>query len=431
MNILRLSTTLPARHRIWPILTAIFSVSVMQWHIRHSIFLNGQDFEVYRTGAGVVFGDLYPGKTLYDYYLQDGKPIALPFTYPPFAVMVFAPFAFLPLGVGAGFMTLLAVLAALWISVLVLNYARSRGVTVPGEALLGSWSLVVVLATCITMFSPWDRSIGLAQINALILLLVMADLLRPASRVPRGVLIGIAGGIKLTPLAFGLVLLMRRDIKGVFTLGATFLATVAAGFVFMPAAAREFWFYAISDPSRVGNINYVDNISTLGWLLHLGLTEGPLLTALRGGIIVALLVGVAYLIPVLYRRGMVLSQIALNGFLMLAMSPISWSHHNIWLPLLMAGLWLDAFPVFFVLAAKPVRWLATTLAVLGCAGLIYGPMRIGIRMDPTTHNLDELSHLALSVSALPIICLSALVLLWALVALRHRGQLATLEPARA
>ena len=47
---------------------------------------------------------------------------------------------------------------------------------------------------------------------------------------------------------------------------------------------------------------------------------------------------------------MVLSQIALNGFLMMAMSPISWSHHNIWLPLLIAAFWLDAFPTFFALA---------------------------------------------------------------------------------
>lgn len=427
MPLFSLTTRLPARHIIWPALTGIFFIAVMQWHIRHSMILNGQDFEVYRTGAGVVFGDLYPGKTLYNYYLEDGQPITLPFTYPPFAVMVFAPFAFLPLWAGAGAMTLLAVLAALWISVLILNHARARGITVPGEALLGSRSTVVVMATCITMFSPWDRGIGLAQINALILLLVLIDLLRPATRVPRGVLIGIAGGIKLTPLAFGLILLMRRDIKGVLTLGATFAATVAAGFIFMPATAREFWFFAISDPSRVGNIAYVDNISTLGWLLHLGLVEGPLLSALRYGLILALLVGVAYLIPVLHRRGMVLSQIALNGFLMMAMSPISWSHHNIWLPLLIAAFWLDAFPTFFALAPRAVRLLAGALAIIGFGGLIYGPMRIGIRLDPTTHNLDELSQAALAASSAPIICLTAAVLLWVAVAVRYRR---ALEPPR-
>ncbi|WP_237201468.1 glycosyltransferase 87 family protein [Rothia nasimurium] len=430
MDIFKLDTRLPARHIIWPVLAGVFFLAVIQWHVRHAVIFNGQDFEVYRTGAGVVFGDLYPGKTLYNYYLEDGQPITLPFTYPPFAVMVFAPFAFLPLAAGAGAMTLLAVLAALWISVLVLNYARARGVTVPGEALLGSRATVLVLAALITTVSPWDRSIGLAQINALILLLVLLDLLRPATRVPRGVLIGIAGGIKLTPLAFGLILLMRRDLKGVLTLGITFAATVAAGFIFMPATAREFWFFAISDPSRVGNINYVDNISTLGWLLHLGLTEGPLLSALRFGLILALLAGVAYLIPVLHRRGMVLSQIALNGFLMVAMSPISWSHHNIWLPLLMVALWLDAFPTFFSLAPRVLRWVVGALAVTGCAGLIYGPIRIGIRLDPTTHNLDELSHLALVASALPIICLTLVVLAWVGVAVRYRRALAGQLSAR-
>ena len=75
------------------------------------------------------------------------------------------------------------------------------------------------------------------QINPLIMVLILADFLRPATRVPRGVLIGIAGGLKLTPLVFGLILLVRRDWKGIITLGATFLATIALGFVLLPQAS--------------------------------------------------------------------------------------------------------------------------------------------------------------------------------------------------
>ena len=64
---------------------------------------------------------------------------------------------------------------------------------------------------------------------------------------------------------------MRRDWKGIAALGATFLATIAVGFILLPNEAPQFWFSAISDPSRVGDINFVDNISIQGWLMHFGL----------------------------------------------------------------------------------------------------------------------------------------------------------------
>ncbi|MDO4897711.1 MAG: glycosyltransferase 87 family protein [Rothia sp. (in: high G+C Gram-positive bacteria)] len=411
---------LRGRHWVFLVLAVCWFIYIARDHFHTSMVVFGQDFEVYRSGAGVVFGDLHPGKGLYDYHLENGQPFTLPFTYPPFAVMVFAPFAVLPLWAGTGAMTVLALVAALWVGVLVLNYARARGMRVPGEAFLGSYTLVVLLATLITIAAPWDRGIELGQINPLIFLLVMIDLLRPATRVPRGVLIGIAGGIKLTPLAFGLILLMRKDIKGVVTLGATFAATVAAGFLFMRQEFYDFWFFAVSDPSRVGNIGYVDNISVQGTLLHLGLEAGTALSVARYAVIALLFVGTAAAIPALYRRGMVFSEISLNAFLMLAISPISWSHHFIWLPVFLAALVFDAFPVFFARCSRPVLWGAAGLALVGVAGLVYGPMKLAIKLDPHTHNLDELSSSALLVSALPMVALTMLVLMWLVAIWRYR-----------
>lgn len=412
MGLLTLDAPVRGRHWIFLLLAAACLIYIALDHFYTSMVVSGQDFEVYRSGAGVMFAGMYEGKGLYDYHLENGQPITLPFTYPPFAVMIFAPFAFLPLAAGTGFMTLLALLAAFWLAILVFNYAHSRGFSVPGESFFGSYTLVVFLATLMTLVAPWDRGIELGQINPLIFLLVMIDLLRPGTRVPRGVLIGIAGGIKLTPLAFGLILLMRRDYKGVLTLGASFAATVAAGFIFMRDEAFDFWFFAISDPSRVGNIGYVDNISVQGLLMHLGLDEGPLLSTLRLGILALLFVGTAAAIPVLHHRGMVFSEISLNAFLMMALSPISWSHHFIWLPVFIAALVLDAFPVFFRSAPAAVRWLAGALALVGVAGVSYGPMNIAIKLDPTTHNLDELSASSLLISSLPMAALTLLTLIW-------------------
>lgn len=421
MSIFKLDAPVRARHWVLPLLAAAWFIYIARDHFYISMAVFGQDFEVYRSGAGVMFAGMYEGKGLYDYHLENGQPITLPFTYPPFAVLVFAPFAFLPLWVGTGLMTLLALLAALWLAVLILNYARSRGIGIPGEKWLGSYTLVLLLATLMTLAAPWDRGIELGQINPLIFLLVMVDLLRPATRLPRGVLIGIAGGIKLTPLAFGLILLMRRDFKGVLTLGLSFAATVAAGFIFMRDEAFDFWFFAISDPSRVGNIGYVDNISVQGLLMHLGLDDGALLSALRLGLLALLFVGTAAAIPALYRRGMVFSEISLTAFLMMALSPISWSHHFIWLPVFVAALLLDAFPVFFAAAPAPVRVLAWILALGGIAGVSYGPMKLAIKLDPTTHNLDELSSSSLLISSLPMAALTLLTLLWLGAVWRYRA----------
>ena len=65
----------------------------------------------------------------------------------------------------------------------------------------------------------------------------------------------------------------RRDWKGIATLGATFFGTIALGFILMPKDAPEFWFSALTNPSRVGGLNFVDNVSIQGWLLHFGLSE--------------------------------------------------------------------------------------------------------------------------------------------------------------
>ena len=87
-----------------------------------------------------------------------------------------------------------------------------------------------MLTILVVAAGPWQRTLDLIQINPFITALILADFVRPATRVPRGVLIGIAGGVKLTPLVFGLILLVRRDWKGIVTLGCNVLRNNCAGF---------------------------------------------------------------------------------------------------------------------------------------------------------------------------------------------------------
>lgn len=381
----------------------------------------GLDFSVYRVGAMTLIDAEGLTKELY----QVTEEHRLPFTYPPFAALLFLPFALLPTWAGIGLVLLLSYGVAWWVCQLIVDYAQQRGYQLPFQAYLGRGGTIALLTALTLTSGPWERGLDLVQINALIMLLVLLDFLRPATRIPRGLLIGIAGGIKLTPLAFGLILLMRKDIKGVITLGASFAATVLLGFLLLPREAQDFWFSALSDPSRVGGIDYVDNISILGWLMHLGIPEGSLLKALQYGLILLLMAGVAYLLPLLHRQGMVLSEISLNAFLMMAMSPISWSHHNTWLPLLLAVIIIDGLGVFFVKGSLSYR-LAAALTLIGGLGLYLSPLWIAAQIKGSKDGLEVVPFPGLILASLPIICLYLVVMLWVYQGISRRAEILAL-----
>ncbi|OAX63939.1 hypothetical protein A5N15_03520 [Rothia kristinae] len=393
--------------------------------LTYSMLVGGLDFSVYRTGAATIFGSDGVRADLYD---RDLVPLGggfLPFTYPPFAALILLPFAFIPMWLGQAIMLAFSVAVAWWFAAIVYDYVNHRGRRIPFQDKLGRTTTIAVLTAVILLSGPWRRGIGLVQINPLIMLLVLGDLLRPATRLPRGFFIGIAGGIKLTPLVFGLIPLMRKDVKGVLTLGASFLGTIALGFLLLPHQAVQFWTSAVSDPTRVGNINYPDNISVQGWLMHLTL-EGyhaqmptALLSGLHWLLIAVLLVGTAAVIPVLDRRGMRLSVIGLTAFLMLEMSPISWSHHNTWLPLIVAAFLVDALPWAF----RERDWRRTAAQVLAWAafvGLYYSPLWLAATVAGTTENLDYVSRPAQIAAGLPMLAHYLLVLLWITQIWRHR-----------
>ncbi|WP_237224048.1 glycosyltransferase family 87 protein [Rothia nasisuis] len=396
---------------------------VIVGHSIYSLTIGGLDFSVYRAGAMTIFNNEGFAKDLYQIDLMKlSDTFWLPFTYPPFAAMLFVPLAFMPSWLGVTLMLVLSFSVAWWMSTLIYDYANQRGYSLPLQSKLGRTGTIALLTALILLSGPWRRGLGLVQINPLIMLLVMLDMLRPATKVPRGVLIGIAGGIKLTPLAFGLILLMRKDIKGVITLGISFASTVALGFILMPKEAQDFWFSAVSDPSRVGNINYPDNISVLGWLMHLGVPEGPVLKLLQYTLILLLLAATAALLPLLHRRGMVLSEIAVNAFLMMSMSPISWSHHNTWLPLIVLALAVDAFGVFFE-PGKAVTKLAKVLSWVSIVGLLISPLWIASAINGSSDDLDHATFTAILIAGIPAICLYLVIIMWAAVALQRRKTL--------
>ena len=298
------------------------------------------DLFVYRYGGRAVL----EGWSLYG---SDDPVTGLPFTYPPFAALLMVPLAPLPGWASAGLWTALSAAA---LAAVVLLVRRELGRPAPG------W-LVALLAGGALALEPVWQNVTFGQVNLLLMAAVLFDLLRPERRWS-GLLVGVAAGVKLTPLVFVLLLVLvgRRATAGRAVLA--FLATIAAGFAVMPGASARYWSDGLLDADRVGPPALAHNQSVYGALTRLG--DGPpptLLWLVVAGAVSAavLLVGAAW-----WRRGDRVLGTCLAAMAMLLASPVAWSHHWVWavpvaLVLWERGRWAAvAWTLVFV--ARPVVW---------------------------------------------------------------------------
>ena len=166
-------------------------------------------------GQPLYAGDLLPG---------------LPFTYPPFAGVVFS---WLTESEALGVAWKAASVLVLW---LVVRASTAR------HALL-------LTAVFVLWLSPVQGTLYFGQINLLLMGLVCLDFL-PRVRLP-GIGVGLAAGLKLTPAFFVLLLVQQRRWGAVCIAAFTFLCTVATGFAEV-VDAKHFWADAIFSTGRVG-----------------------------------------------------------------------------------------------------------------------------------------------------------------------------------
>lgn len=263
------------------------------------------DLEVYRRG----------GSSVLHWTLIYEQPRGwLPFTYPPLAALAFTVLAALPVA-GATAVGAVGSYAALnVVARLTLRHLRVDR----------AWAPAVVLAAA--FLEPVAATVAYGQVNLVLAAMVLLDLLRPSRRWS-GVLLGLAICIKLTPAIFLLMLLRRPDRP---MLRRTLL-TVAAGTVLpallMPASSAAFWFHALWDPQRVGGLAYAGNQSLTGSIWRLtGPGGSPTLTYLLSlAALVLLLMGLRR--PDADR----LTQALACAFTGLLISPVSWSHHWVWI----------------------------------------------------------------------------------------------------
>jgi alpha-1,2-mannosyltransferase len=297
------------------------------------------DLSVYRYGGRAVLDGL-------PVYETDDPVTGYPFTYPPFAAVAMVPLALLPGWLSAAVWTG-ASLGALAAVVTVVR--RELGRPAPG------W-LVALLAGAAVALEPVWQNLAFGQVNVLLMLMVLVDLLGPERRWS-GILVGIAAGVKLTPLLFVvlLVLVGRRTAAGRAALA--FAGTVVVGLVAMPGAAATYWSHGLFDASRVGPPALAHNQSTYGALTRLLDGQPPTLLWLAVALPLALVM--LLLAAQRWPDDRVLGT-CLGALAMLTVSPISWSHHWVWVVPVALALWersrwaWAAWVAVFV--ARPIVW---------------------------------------------------------------------------
>jgi alpha-1,2-mannosyltransferase len=325
--------------------------------------LNYFDLKVYRGAAERVVH----GSGVYATPIHDG----FGFTYPPFAALVFAPLAGLSITVDAFAVTAINLVLLVWLlrRALLIPMGRSRASAGRPPTGAQAWSLAVCAAAVALWMEPISVTLGYGQINLFIAALVVGDLSRPDDARGKGVGIGLAAALKLTPLFFIPYLLLSGRRRAAAWATSVFAGSVAVAYAAVPGDAARFWTGRLFlDSSRVGGAADTANQSLRGLIARVAPSAHPSSDSYVAIAALALL-GLTLAVRA-SRRGDEAAGFSFAALSALLASPISWTHH-----------WALAVPALLLLArrarAQRSRALTLVTAALVCVGYAYVPEWVG------------------------------------------------------
>ncbi|MCP2343167.1 glycosyltransferase 87 family protein [Actinomadura rupiterrae] len=298
------------------------------------------DLKVYLTSTR----GLNDGAGLYAYHsgIQDG------FTYPPFAGILLFPLNRMPFLTAAITWTSLTLVS---IAILAVTAGRALSKTAHGFTLL-SGAIFAALAVS----APVASDLRFGQISLILAApTALAILNAGRSRVP-GLIIGTLSGIKLTPLIYIPYLVTSGSRRNAVTAALTFLATIILALIFLPRDSLHFWTSTIFDGTKVHAFTSSGNISLAATLQRLAIT-GNLGTAIWCITAATVFASSLWRATCADRNGNHLAALVIMGAASLAISPISWTHHQIWLV-------LAAFTPVRGARNFKILWTTTVLVVM-------------------------------------------------------------------
>lgn len=312
------------------------------------------DIDVYRLGGRAWLDGvpLYADST--EFQTQAG--IDLPFTYPPLSAVAFAPFAWLSLPAAGAAITVTTLVLLIVSTTIVLTRLQ-----VADTWNRRAWLAAALVAPAVVYLEPLRANLEFGQINVVLMTLVIADCVPRRTPWPRGLLLGLAIAVKLTPAVFLLYFLLRRDVRALLVTTASAVAATLSGFALAWRDSWIYWFETLRDTDRIGSATLNTNQNISGMLARLGAGEDT-----RFLLWVALCFAVLGLTVWAAHRALrsdphgdaaVLALICVAMF-GLVVSPVSWSHHWVWV-----------LPTVVVTAVVGYRTRTVALLVLSVVGL--------------------------------------------------------------
>jgi alpha-1,2-mannosyltransferase len=370
----------PDRAHLWPFvgwrLFQLLTLAALAWAGWRLLFEAPYriDIDVYRMGgrAWLDGTPLYSDGTLF--HTRAG--LDLPFTYPPLAAIVFAPFAWLSLG-GAGVtitvITFLLLIVSTWIVLTRLHVWERWGLDAGPAWLRRWWLAAAIVGPAVIYLEPIRSNFDFGQINVVLMTLVIADCVPRKTPWPRGLLLGVAIALKLTPAVFLLYFLLRRDTRAMLAAAASMVVATLIGSLLAWRDSFQYWSETVHDTDRIGTATLNTNQNIAGMLARLGLGETPrfVLWILACFVVLALVVWAA--LRVLKAAGpdgdesdvLVLVCVAMFG---LVVSPVSWSHHWVWV--------LPTVVVTTVVAYRHRNVALAAVTAAGVALMVWTPITL-------------------------------------------------------
>lgn len=258
------------------------------------------------------------GEPLYGFHAANGDP----FTYPPFAMVLFYLLAYLPQLLVGIIWTLATFVAFVVLArVLVSGWPQVHPRRAP--------ALVWACAIALLVSAPGQSNVRFGQVSVFIVLVALADALGAVPERMRGVLVGAAAAVKLTPLLFLVFYVVTGRRREALRAGVSFAFCTALAWLLMPQASLTYWTSAILSTSRIGDLAALGNQSVNGMLLRAGL-PAPVRSWVWLLLVVVLVAIALWQGRRLDGRGLPVHAAVVIGCATLLASPVSWTHHQFW-----------------------------------------------------------------------------------------------------
>ncbi|NKQ56688.1 DUF2029 domain-containing protein [Amycolatopsis sp. K13G38] len=273
------------------------------------------DFEVYRFGVQ----SWWDGHGLYGALPPTANGAVLPFVYPPFAAVLLSPLVLLPWD-AAVFTLYLISTVCFGLTI----YLVSRAVW-PTLGRMGGLCVASVALPLSVFLEPVSQTYQFGQVSLIMMALVAIDCLAGRTVWPRGFGIGIAAAIKLTPAAFVLFFLVRKDYRSAIRAGITFAVAAVIGFCVDFSDSVRYWFEGGLSGGGVSGTAFKTNQAIEAVLVRTGLTGAP-----EKILWIVLVAALVLLVALAMRRSEPALALVANAGLGLLVSPTSWSHYYVW-----------------------------------------------------------------------------------------------------